>query len=262
MEKKMRRIKLFLLSVLTTTALHAGGMGAVASSKPLITPFMGAEAVYTWSGIDGYNINVINQGLFTNEKVNQGWGGRISAGLLDKISDRFSASAEMGWAYYGRVILKPKFIVSSGVSVAPTSDTLQFNMDQYGLDLLAGVVYTQPKYDLFFKAGALFENLRVKANLNMNQIFAANPTLVFQWNGPTALRLNFPQVMPEIKLGGAYHITDTTLATVSWMHAFGSTFSVEAPNMNSNPIQFGNLTLNLQNPTLNSVMFGLEHHFC
>ncbi len=258
----MRSCKCFLLSVLTTTALHAGGMGAVASSKPFITPFLGAEAAYTWSGIDGYNINVVNEGLFTNEKTNQGWGGRISAGLLDKVSEQFSASAEMGWAYYGRVVLKPKFIVNTGVAVTPTSNTSQSNMDQYGLDLLAGIVYTKPKYDLFFKAGALFENLRINAKLDLSQIVAQSPTLVSQWDGPTALRLNFPQVLPEIKLGGAYHITETTLATVSWMHAFGSTFSVEAPSMHFNPTRVGNLTLNLQSPTLNSVMFGLEYRFC
>ena len=249
------------LAFLSTTTLHAGGMGAVQASAKQLTPFLAAEAAYTWSDIQPYNINIINEGLFTAENVNQGWGGRIAAGLLEKMSDRFSASAEMGWAYYGRVLLNPKLIVASGAAVIPTEDTMHMNLDQYGLDLLAGIMYTQPKYDLFFKAGALFENLRLDASLDMAELVRQSPTLVTEWNGTQDVRINLPQVLPEIKLGGAYHITEQTSVTLSWMHAFGSTFSIEIPGMQFNPTSLGNMTYNLQSPTLNSVMFGLEHRF-
>lgn len=247
-------------SVLASTA-NAGGMGAVQASS-LITPFMTGEASYTWSSIDGYNINVQEVGLFTSNKNTQGWGGRIGAGLLDKLSDRFSASAEMGWGYYGRVQLNPALIIPQGVTVIPSVNTNHFNIDQYGLDLLAGILYTRPKYDLFFKAGALFENLRVDAGMNFSELVVGNAALSSQFNGLEDFRFNLPQVLPEIKLGGGYHVTERTLVTLAWMHAFGSTFSLQAPNMRFNPTtQLGNVTVNLQSPTLNSILFGLEHRF-
>ena len=244
-----------------STVLNAGGMGAVQASKPTIYPFIGAEGSYTWSNIVGYNMNVADVGLFTSDKVTQGFGGRVSAGLLDQITENFLASAEMGWAYYGRVKLNPMLIVPSGVAVFPATNSMHVTLDQYGLDVLAGVVYTKPTYDLFFKAGALFENLRIDAAANTKELLAAAPALVTKWNGKETLRYNLPQVLPEIKLGGAYHITQKTVVTLAWMHAFGSTFSFDAPALAFNPTSLGNLTLNLQSPTLNSVMFGLEHRF-
>lgn len=254
-------LKTALLVLGLASNLYAGGMGAAQMSKSDITPFLAGEATYTWPDVYGYNINVANVGDFISNVQNEGWGGRIAAGVLKKMSDRFSASAEMGWGYYGRTNLKPGLLLPSGVTVIPTQDTFRIMMDQYGFDALAGVLYTQPKYDLFFKAGALFENFRVDASTKVNQMMVANPSLSSIYNGNIRVRVNLVQVQPEVKLGGAYHVTDKTLVTLAWMHAFGSSFEVSAPHMNFQPIQLGNMTFNLQNPTLNSVMFGLEHRF-
>lgn len=254
-------LKTSILILGLASNLYAGGMGAVQMSKSDITPFVAAEAAYTWPEVSGYNITIANVGDFTSSVQNEGWGGRIAAGILKKMSDRFSASAEMGWGYYGRVNLKPELFLPRGVAVIPTQDTFHITMDQYGFDVLAGVLYTQSKYDLFFKAGALFENLRVDASTQLNELMVANPNLTSIYNGNMRFRVNFVQIQPEVKLGGSYHVTDNTLVTLAWMHAFGSSFEVSAPHMNFNPIKLGNMTFNFQNPTLNSVMFGLEHRF-
>ena len=115
-------------------------------------------------------------------------------------------------------------------------------------------VNTQPKYDLFFKAGALFQNSRVSA-----QDIAVNDT-------GTSVSFNntIPEVLPEIKLGGAYHVTDKLLATLSWMHAFGGTFNIDAPITESSSVRtlaLSNALTSWQSPVLNSVMFGLEYRF-
>jgi hypothetical protein len=240
-------------------------MGPV-SAEPLagFVPFLAGEASYTWPQIDGYNANFQSLANVTSTVQNQGWGGRFAAGLMHAMSDRFAYSAEMGWGYYGHVNLEPRFTVSNGAQVIPPANTIGASMDGYGFDMLAGILYTQPKYDLFFKAGALFENLHVNMSVDPRTILRNNRRAENFVPGSTlTLNRNMPQVMPEIKLGGAYHVTENWSATIAWMHAFGGSLGLSAGDLNlaSNSVRIGDITANLNSPTLNSVMFGLEYRF-
>ena len=170
-------------------------------------------------------------------------------------TDRFAYSGEVGWGYYGHTKMSAKYAGSpTPEQIASGLDIGSVNMDQWGFDVLVGLLYTQPKYDLFFKAGALFQNSRVSA-----QDIAVNDT-------GTSVSFNntIPEVLPEIKLGGAYHVTDKLLATLSWMHAFGGTFNIDAPITESSSVRtlaLSNALTSWQSPVLNSVMFGLEYRF-
>jgi hypothetical protein len=75
--------------------------------------------------------------------------------------------------------------------------------------------------------------------------------------------VNIGQVMPEIKLGGGYHVTDNWGVTAAWMHAFGGTMGVQADNigLSSGSVSIGSAVMSLNNPTINSVMFGVEYLF-
>ena len=126
------------------------------------------------------------------------------------------------------------------------------NLDRWGLDALVGLLYTQPKYDLYVKAGALFQDLRVSLQgITINQS-----------EGTLSINTIMPAVLPEIKLGAAYHITDKLGANVSWMYAFGGPFGVTLPyNIINSVAKIGALKSELHNPSMNVLMFGLEYRF-
>ena len=255
-----------LFSACASSALYAGAMGPVsAESSPAFVPFISGEGTFTWPDIKGYTINVTNLAMIKSKQQTQGWGGRLAVGALHPMTERFALSGEMGWGYYGHTNLEPRFN-TSGVQVIPPAGTVGFAMDQYGFDILAGILYTQSKYDLFFKAGALFADLRTNAGMNPHSMLRGNgPGNVFTPNAVLALDVNIPQVMPEIKLGGAYHVNEHWMVNASWMHTFGGSLSLSAPQVNMGtstvPAQIGNIALNLNNPSLNVVMFGLEYRF-
>ena len=170
--KKKILLALALSTCGISTWSYAGGMGPVKSKQslplPLLVPFLAGEGMYTWPDVAGYNVNILNinssgeqDATITSTENNKGWGGRLAAGLMHPFSQRFSGSAELGWGYYGQMDLDPRITVTSGVQVIPTGSSMRMKLNQYGLDLLAGVVYNQPKYDLFFKVGGLVQNLRL-----------------------------------------------------------------------------------------------------
>ena len=251
-----------------SSALNAGPMGSISpmESASRFRPFVSGEGSYTWPQIDGLNFNIVSLATITSVTVNQGWGGRVAAGGLYAMSDRYAFSAEMGWGYYGNAKLEPHFIANSGDQVVPNSETLGLGMDTYGIDILAGIYYTQPKFDLFFKAGALFENIQMNASIIPSALLKNNPRAnEFIVNGiPSVMAMSrsVPEVLPEIKLGGAYHLTNNWAVTASWMHAFGGQFGLQAPVISLNPTPIiGNVTVEAHNPTLNTVLFGLEYRF-
>ena len=76
------------------------------------------------------------------------------------------------------------------------------------------------------------------------------------------IKRSSPQIMPEIKIGGAYHLNEHWLLDVAWMHAFGGPLSLSAPSFATSPsLVLGDVTIEAHNPSLNSVMFGLEYRF-
>lgn len=253
-----------ILSACGTSAL-AGAMGPVSSHVlPIFTPFISGEAAYSWPQIGGLQVNVPNMANVSSVNEDHGWGGRLAVGILHAMTERFAFSGEMGWGYYGNTNVEPRFGVS-GVQVIPSQDTLSMSLDQYGFDVLAGMLYLQPRYDLFFKAGALFENMQLRTSVQPAVLLTGSSYAgQFVQNGVNStfkFNMGLPQVMPEIKLGGAYHVTDNWSVNAAWMHAFGGNLSVSAPSLNFATPSYSNLTIELHNPSLNTIMFGLEYRF-
>jgi len=139
-----------------STLLHAGGMGAPKKPTPFLIPFLAGEGMYTWPQVDGYNLDLLNatvQGTtqnihITSSNENQGWGGRLAGGFLHPMSGRFQSflgSIEAGWGYYGKMDLNPIASTGNGTTVAISTSDAGMSMKQYGVDLLAGLVYDQPQ---------------------------------------------------------------------------------------------------------------------
>lgn len=265
MEISMRKkiILSLMLSACASSALYAGAMGPVELVEPAFKPFLIGEAAYSWPQVSGLNVDFQNLAHLNSNAQVQGWGGRVAAGIMRSISERFALSFEGGLMYNDHINFEPRFTVS-GAQVIPPGNVITANFDQYGFDMLAGLIYTQPKYDLFFKAGALFENMRSKVGVNMSEILRNNRRQGnFVAGASQQMNINVAQVMPEIKLGGNYHVNENWAVTASWMHAFGGTLGISADqiNLTSGSATIGSIAAHLNNPTINSVMFGVEYLF-
>jgi len=251
-----------MLLICGSSGLYAGTMGAVAKEKEY-KPFIIGEAAYSWPDVTGFDVNFTNLARLRSNILINGWGGRIAAGVMRSISDRFALSFEGGLMYNDHFNVQPVYSVT-GAQVIPEKTTVTMNGDQYGFDLLGGIVYSKPKYDLFFKAGALFENTRTHLAVNLHEILRNNDRRRYFREGSTqAINVNIGQVMPEIKLGGGYHVTDNWSVTAAWMHAFGGTMGFHADDMDlqTNQLSIGNIAANLNNPSINSVLFGVQYFF-
>jgi len=277
--KKQILLAIALLTSGASTLVHAGGMGPVKKTMPVLIPFVAGEGMYTWpAGIEGYHFNIRNyetstgrqDATFDSDDQNKGWGGRFAAGALHPMAEnlskyapgRFSGSLEMGWGYYGRVDMEPRVTVASGAQIIPPAGAINLSLNQYGLDLLAGLVYDQPKYDLFFKVGGLVQNLKLKTNFNPRALTAGQAQAVIsRFNGEYALNTSFVNVLPELRLGGGYRFYKNWLFTASWMHAFGSTFRLEGPNVDLASGGIGSVGVKVASPSLNTAMFGFEYRF-
>lgn len=264
--KKKILLAIALSTCGASTLLHAGGMGPIKKPLPVLVPFLAAEAMYTWPDISGYQVNVSNidsagnSATLRSKQELQGWGGRFAAGVMHPFSERFSGSAELGYGYYGKVDLDP-IIRSQGVNVSPGPDSMRMMIHQYGMDAVVGIIYNQPKYDLFFKVGGLVQNLKLKTDFNPLAISGGRYNAITnRFNGLYSLNQTVVNVLPEIRLGGGYFVTKNWLATVSWMHAFGATLRLTAPNLDAGA-SVGNVSVHLASPTLNTVMFGTEYRF-
>ena len=253
---KNRICKLLILAACMTngTALFAGDMGTITHSSSYI-PFISAEGLYSWPKVQGIVITLPapEQNLGTSDVINRGWGGRVGVGLMHPQSERFAYSGEVGWGYYGQTLMPVTFTSPlSATAIAAGIGNTTGSLERWGFDALIGLYYTQPKYDVYAKAGALFQNLRVSlADIALNTS-----------GGAISTNTTVPAVMPEIKLGAAYHITDKLAANVSWMYVYGGEFNLILPYVDSNGTPLiGSMSTVFKNPSMNLVMFGLEYRF-
>ncbi len=260
-KKTLSACALLLSSV---TASYAGTMGEV-EPLPVLTPFISGEGLYSWPQVGGFDFNVIGIGRFVSSNDENGWGGRIALGAIHPMTEKWAASGEIGWGYYGSVDLLPSFrpFPNSQAQVTATGKALDVKMDQYGFDVLAGLLYTQPKYDLFIKLGALIQNLRVTIKTDPTQISGDNSQagLAVRLPGQYKLATTLVNALPELKLGGGYHINKDWLVNLSWMHAFGSELSLQTRTMSVNPAVIGTTVAQLRAPTIDVFMFGVEYRF-
>ena len=161
--------------------------------------------------------------------------------------------------------LNPIASTGDGTTVAISTTDAGMSMRQYGVDLLAGLVYDQPQYDVFFKVGALIQNLQLKVNVNpqgLERTAGSVPGRISTaLNGGYSMHPTIVNVLPMLRLGGGYRVSKNWLATASWMHAFGSTLKINMPDMNFSNRTVGNLAAQIASPSLDAVMFGLEYRF-
>ncbi len=268
---KQKFFSILALLCLGATAAYAGPMGEVKKSLPVLIPYVAGEAMYTWPQVKGgLNVSVPTIGTFNSTVDKIGWGGRMAGGALHPFSEKWAGAFEMGWGYYGSFDIKPSVNITGSTTtnvhvVATTAgNALKTYAVQYGFDLLAGAYYMRPKYDLFFKAGALIQNFRTHISVNPTGLFGASVSgnVVNRFPGTYQLRMNIVNVLPEIRLGGGYHIKKDLLATASWMHAFGRTLDASTLGMTVVPsTTITNFSGHIYTPTIDTLLFGLEYRF-
>ncbi len=246
------------------TAAYAGTMGEV-DPLPVLIPFVAGEGLYSWPEVDGFNLEVLRVGTFTSQVDKSGWGGRLAVGAIHPFTETWAGSAEVGWGYYGSINMDPGFQLApnSAAQITATGKAFKIDMEQYGFDVLAGVFYMKPKYDLFFKAGALVQNLRLNIKADPTQLAGDNQAagLSRRLPGQYKLATTMVNALPELKVGGMYHINKDWLVSLSWMHAFGSELSVDIRAMTVNPVVLGSTVAQIRVPTIDVFLFGLEYRF-
>jgi len=246
-------------ALLGMSCSYAGTMGPMVTS-PLMG-YISGEGGYAWNKIKGINASIMGGGvasailgLSTNQN-NQGGTGRLAVGMIHQINTLLFLSGEVGWGYYGETTSRFNISgVSNAAAINSTISGVNLKNTLWGFDVLAGVVYNQPQYDLFFKAGALMENSQLKFNTgNLSNISSA-------FTGSAVIKSNKTEALPVIKVGASYHIWDNLAVFAAWTHAFGSNEQLNANVALNTPITV-NVNANLQNPTLDIVTGGLTYRF-
>ncbi len=230
------------LLLLSVTIAHAGDMGD-AGDMPinyLTTPFIVAEGSLNHAE---YANEVFNNVYGT--QLNNHWGGRFGAGITREYRGQFSLTSEIGYGYYGRV---------------RTSFPNNVNNNYYaidGVDALVGALYILRQLDIFFKAGAMIENKRVKGSLDLSKAYPGGVG-----TGTQNYNSNFTQVLPALKTGAMYNFNNNVAISLSYMHVFGSTTSlINNTSVASSPVSIVSTTnMHNQNPTVDSVLLGLQYN--
>lgn len=237
------KIAMAVLALSVGVAANAGTMGPVAA--PQHTLFVSGEAAYTWSSLgDVY----INNNLLNNSY--NGWGGRVAAGAVHHTQTPLSYTAEIGWGYYGdKDYSTPLF------GVLKSKDTL------YGVDLLVGANYRFDQIDVFAKAGAMIESEQQHQILDSSVITSGGFS-----TGITDLRTTFTNVLPELKVGGAYNFNEEFAFTLSYMYAFGNkthvAFNSAATTSGAGGVVINqSLSARTAPVSLSTILFGLQYNF-
>ena len=216
---------------------HAGSVGPAFTAMSSL-PFISIEGSYAWTNKLNLELNTINSNI-----TQKPWGGRLSAGIIRPVTERFSVSGEFGGGYYGS---KHLTIVSQGVDANRTID---------GYDLLLGVHYSIKQFGIFGGAGAMMQNRRIRVSRDYSKEYPGGFI-----SGEVTEKYNQTEALPEIRVGGLYHLCDNWAISLAYMHVFGSNME---SNLKESATPSGisyNGTINTQNQTLNLVMLGLRYN--
>lgn len=245
-------------ALLGMSCSYAGTMGPIATPSTLMG-FVSGEGGYTWNKVKGITLTGSGIGgavfgLNTNQN-NQGGTGRLAVGVMHPINDLLFLSGEIGWGYYGETTSHFDLSgVSNAAAITSAINGVNLKNTLWGFDVLAGVVYNQPQYDLFFKAGALMENSQLKFSTGNLSSISSTVT------GSSVIKNNQTEALPVIKLGASYHVWENLSVFAAWTHAFGSNEQLNANIAFSTPVALY-VNANLQNPTLDVVTGGLTYRF-
>jgi len=226
---------------------YAGTMGPVENTSCCLSSFLALEGGYSWNQIDGYNYSLTGiSGRLYSRESNNGFTGRLSAGIVRTIDEIFSLSTEIGYGYYGRTTLNP---VTSGLAT-PLPGMLHIRHTLSGFDALAGIAYTDPNYSVYLKAGALVQNMTSKVNADFTPL---GLPLVAVFSNST----NHTAVLPELKVGASYNVLPNWALTASYLHAFGAS-PKESGNFN---VLTGNASFysNTRNSSIDAVLLGVQY---
>lgn len=202
--------------------------------------YVNLEASTTWANSGDYEINGIS-----SPTHNDVWGGRLSVGGTHPLNPKVDLIAEIGGGYYGSTHFDEGAITGTN--------------DYDGYDLLVGGMYhlnnsTMHSVDLFGDIGFMALNVRSSTTNDLSKSSSTN-------TGSSDSNSNSTQVLPEVKVGGLYNITDNLAFTLSYLHVFGST-----PNTTRTTTSTGDggeevsSYSNTQAPTLNSILFGVRYY--
>lgn len=238
------RTLLSIISALSFNSLVcAGGMG---DPSICLTGFLALEGGYVWNSIGGYDFALVGtSNTVTSTTTKQHYGGRIAAGALNLIDEQFGFTGELGWGYYGKTTLNPS--ATGIVASLPANLTLSHTLS--GFDALLGVAFIQPYYSLFFKAGALIENMQTSTSASFG-------SLALPLFSTIETKTNSTAALPEVKFGAAYNFNPNWALTGSYFYAFGGT-----PKTSGifNPTTLrADLNLNTTNPSVSGVFIGVQ----
>lgn len=233
----LKKTTVAVLMLSSSAISHAGTMGPI-SSQPSYIPYITGEASYTWPNFGVVRIN----GVQASQSLN-GWGGRLGLGMayVSPIQN-VNFTAEIGGGYYGdaKQALLP---------YANSKSTID------GYDVLAGALYkTTYNVDIFGQIGFMIQNLRVSGTQNTTYSVPGGTNVVSASN-----KFISSQVLPEVKIGGIYNLTQNWGISAAYMGVFGSRPGSTVTYGLVGTQEFNTLVANAQNPTLNSVMFGLRY---
>lgn len=225
---------------LSSLIANAGAMGPVESNTHAI-PYISGEGSYSWNGIQGATVNNIAAIISKN-----GWGGRLSAGVVYPYTEQFGINFELGGGYYGDI----KSDLSQRGVVTRTS--------LIGYDFLFGGTYHAKLIDIFAEVGVLSENMEYKITRD-NALVSPGGLLT----GVQYINLSQTQMLPEIRVGGVYDLCHNVALSLAYMHAFGHT--VTSNNLSTSTsapatvVRSG--TIEQRNPSIDSILLGLRYNF-
>lgn len=237
----MKKVAIAVCASACSFIAQAGTMGAVAVEKHVV-PYLAGDASYTWNSLKGSMINGTPAVLNKN-----GWGGRISAGVVYPYTEQFGLNAEVGGGYYGRTRSN---LASRGISA-------NTNIDGYDV-LVGGTYHALEMVDVYFDFGFMNQNMQFKVTRDNGLRFPGG-----LFTGTQVLHASQTQILPEIKVGGLYNIYPYLAVTASYIHTFGtSNASNITTSATASPANIANAgTIDQRNPSLNVVLFGLRYNF-
>lgn len=243
--------KIILITFATTLSMssmvYAGGMGN--DSNFCCSGFVSLEGGYTWNRIDGYQFTFSGTNAsITSVEDNKGYTGRLAAGMFNMFDEELAMSGELGWGYYGKTNLDPAL---NGF-VATIPGTINQSNTITGFDALVGLAYVQPSFNFSIKAGAMIQNMQ-------NKFQATFTPGVFPLFDTYQTKTNRTQVLPEMKLGGAYSFDNNWSITAAYLFVLGSSPSFDA-DFNVNTGSF-NFATDEQNTGLNTILLGVQYMF-
>lgn len=236
---------MLLASVVLASNAYAGGE-VIQPMQPLNPAlFATIEGGYTWNALGSTTVSYTGEtSTFTGTvpKKKHGATGRVAAGAIHYSSNPdLSYTAELGWGYYGYTTYKTVLnLINAKNSI-------------YGVDLLLGINYQfNPMFDVFLKLGGLLENVRMTRNTNLNSV---GIPVVENVTTTTS------SVIPEVKLGGIYNLTNAWGISLAYMHAFGNSPSMSVTKVATTTPVTTNIRSMGSPITLDSVTLGLEYKF-